>query len=161
MRGGQDLSTFALEVLRAEGQEEVEVLLPETAVVAGAPRRVLLLSAHVEIARATLRSLRSAVRDALDIHERHQLSSAEEADFAVLVDSLRRILEGLFKQPLALLGEEREEATTLTVKQTVNHVRGTLTGIRAPWARGLAGGVEQKIKVIEHGGSVVGIDLTP
>ncbi|NUW36034.1 hypothetical protein HTZ77_32135 [Nonomuraea sp. SMC257] len=158
--GGQDLSAFALEVLRAEGRGKIEVSLPEAGTLAETPRNVQIANTEIDLARGTLRSLRGAVRDALEMQERHRLSTAERTDFATLVGALRGMLEGLFRQPLRFPGEERAGATTPNVKQTVTRVRGTLTGLRSPWARGLAADIDQEIKIIEPGGSVIGIDLT-
>lgn len=82
----------------------------------------------------------------------------DDPEIASMVDQLRRLLETLYGVRLTFRGEQRERTgTTIDVKQRLESVHGSATGLAA---KSLAGGAEatiqQEVGEVGVGGEVTG-----
>lgn len=159
--GIRELTDISLAVT---GAQAGRVAVPECKVLGIAGSIVVIQSDQLDLARNSVRSMRHVIRDVLEVSADGALPptvSADYTDLLRLVEALREILEGLLSLPLTFPGETRTATGVgLTVHQTVDWVRGVVIGLRAPWAAGMIADIDQRIKFVEQGGRVVGMDLS-
>jgi hypothetical protein len=160
-RGVREIATLALAVCRADTDQ---VRLPDCATIGLSGSVVAISASELAASRNTIQQLWSAIRDALDDQSEESFpseGSGKYTNLLELVEALREILESLLGLSLTFQRENRAPTRArVLVEQTVDRARGTVIGIRVARAVPLVGEVEQRIKIVEQGSHVIGVDIS-